>query len=131
MIILDTHIWVWHVEGDAKLPDAYRYCIEKNELTGIGVSAISLWETAKAVELGRLSLTLPVAEWLRGALDYPGIRKIDLTPEIVVESTQLPGTFHKDPSDQLIVATARILNCPLLSRDHKILDYEHVKHVQL
>jgi PIN domain nuclease of toxin-antitoxin system len=52
---------------------------------------------------------------------------IEFSPRIAVESTQLPGEFHRDPADQIIVATARIHNCPLLTLDKKILDYAHVK----
>ena len=52
---------------------------------------------------------------------------VNLTNEIIVESTQLPGTFHKDPADQLIVATSRVEKVPLLTADGKILDYKHVK----
>jgi len=61
------------------------------------------------------------------ALSYPGIRLLDLTPQIAIESTQLPGEFHRDPADQIIVATARIHDCPLLTVDDKILDYPYVK----
>jgi len=60
------------------------------------------------------------------ALVYPGIRLIELTPQISIESTKLPGEFHKDPADQIIVATARIYDIPLLTADEKILDYPHV-----
>jgi PIN domain nuclease of toxin-antitoxin system len=52
-----------------------------------------------------------------------------LTPEIAIESTQLPGEFHRDPADQIIVATARIYNCPLLTSDKKIIDYPNVKKI--
>ncbi len=55
------------------------------------------------------------------------MRLLDLTPSIVVESTQLPGTFHRDPADQLIVATARIYNCVLMTIDPKIVAYPHVQ----
>jgi PIN domain nuclease of toxin-antitoxin system len=82
---------------------------------------------AKLVEYGRLTLPSPVAAWLDQALAYPGIRLLDLTPRIMVESTQLPGTFHRDPSDQLIVATARVYHCPLVTVDAKILAYPHVQ----
>jgi PIN domain nuclease of toxin-antitoxin system len=91
-----------------------------------GVSAISCWEIAKLVEHDRLALPLPVEEWLTTALSYPGIELVPITPRIAVESTQLPGDFHNDPSDQLIVATARVLNCVLLTADHKIRRYTHV-----
>ena len=127
MILLDTHIWVWWVHGDAHLPDHYRTYMEVHETQGLGVSAISCWEVAKLVEYGRLTLPSPVAEWLDQALTYPGIRLLDLTPQIIVESTQLPGTFHRDPADQLIVATARVYHCPLVTADAKILAYPHVQ----
>jgi len=70
---------------------------------------------AKLVERGRLQLTLPVENWLAQALALPGIQMLELTPRIVVESTQLPGEFHRDPADQLIVATATVYNVPLLT----------------
>ena len=55
----------------------------------------------------------------------------DLTPAIVVESTRLPQPFHKDPADQMIVATARIHDCPLVAGDDKILNYVHVRTVSV
>ena len=127
MTVLDTHIWVWWVDGSSQLATAQRDYVEANESTGLGVSVISCWEVAKLVELNRLVLRCPVAEWIDQALAYPGIRLLFLTPRIVVESTQLPGDFHRDPADQIIVATARIRGCPLLTADARILRYPHVK----
>jgi len=127
VIVLDTHIWVWWVHGDAHLPAHYQIYVAGHETQGLGVSAISCWEVAKLVEYGRLTLPCPVAEWLDQALAYPGVRLLDLTPRIVVESTQLPGTFHRDPADQLIVATARVYHGPLVTVGTKILAYPHVQ----
>lgn len=76
-------------------------------------------------------LCYPVNEWLQNALAYPNIILLDLTLQIIVESTQLPQPFHRDPADQLIVATARIQNVPLLTLDKKIIDYPHVKILQV
>ena len=75
----------------------------------------------------RLAFKIPVLEWLRPAQSYPGVQVLPLTTEIVVDSTQLPGNFHKDPADQLIVATARVHSLPLLTMDSKILAYPHVQ----
>lgn len=61
------------------------------------------------------------------ALAYPGIRLLELTPEIAIESTQLPQPFHKDPADQIIVATARSHNIPLVTCDAKIRAYPHIQ----
>lgn len=127
MIVLDTHIWIWWVHNDAQLTHELRELIQNHEEEGLGVSVFSCWEIAKLVELKKLILHCPIAEWLDTALNYPGIQLLALTPEIIVESTHLPGEFHRDPADQLIVATARTHDCPLLTADHKILKYSHVK----
>ena len=126
MIILDTHIWIWWVHSDKQLPEQCNAYIQAQEADGLGVSAISCWEVAKLVERGRLALPLPVNDWLQQALTEPGIELIALSPRIAVESTQLPGKFHRDPADQIITATARVLGCPLVTLDLKIRDYEHV-----
>ena len=127
MIVLDTHIWVWWVHGDSSLSAPTRALLDSSEQTGIAVSAISCWEVAALVERGRLTLPCPVFDWLQQALAYPGVRLIELSPRICVESTQLPGEFHRDPADQIIVATARVLDVPLVTVDGKILEYPHVK----
>ena len=127
MIVLDTHIWVWWVHGDAALSAATRARLDSSEQTGLGVSAISCWEVCKLVERGRLTLPCPVFDWLQQALSYPGVQLIDLSPRVCAESTQLPGTFHRDPADQIIVATARVLDVPVMTVDEKILHYPHVK----
>lgn len=126
MIILDTHIWVWWVHGDTQLSGSHAQLILDNENGEIGISAISLWEAAKLVELGRLVLPIALDQWFTDALAYPGVRVVDLTPAIVIESTQLPGRFHRDPADQIIVATARVLGCDLLTADQRIRDYPYV-----
>ena len=127
MIVLDTHIWVWWVHGDTSLTDQQVAWLQQYETQGLGVCAISCWEIAKLVEYNRIVLPSPVDEWMGMALLYPGIRFLNLTPQIAIESTQLPAGFHKDPADQIIVATARIHNYPLLTVDARILDYEHVE----
>jgi PIN domain nuclease of toxin-antitoxin system len=127
MIVLDTHIWVWWIHEDPQLTQRQKAWIQEHEEQGLGVSAISCWEVAKLVEYHRLTLPCPVAEWIDQALAYPGMQLLHLTPRIAVESTQLPGSFHRDPVDQIIVATARVYDCSLLTADGKILDYPHVK----
>ncbi len=126
MIILDTHIWYWWVGDSPRLQMRQRELIEAHQADGLGVSIFSCWEIAKKNQLGKLELDRPVHEWLDCALAYPGIRLLPLTPDIVVESTSLPGQFHRDPADELIVATARVHACPLLTADAKILSYPHV-----
>jgi PIN domain nuclease of toxin-antitoxin system len=126
VIVVDTHIWVWWVHGDTRLTSRQLQVLQEHEADGLGVSIFSCWEVAKLVQYKRLVLSLPVPEWLELALSYPGVQLLPLTPRIVVESTQLPGDFHRDPADQLIVATARVFNAPLITADSKILAYPHV-----
>jgi PIN domain nuclease of toxin-antitoxin system len=127
MIVLDTHIWVWWVHGDPRLTPMHLGWLQENEASGLGVSVISCWEVCKLVEYNRLTLPCPTGEWLDQALAYPGVRLLALTPAISLKSTQLPPGFHRDPADQIIVATARLHNCPLLTVDEKILSYPHVQ----
>ena len=126
MIVVDTHIWVWWVHGDSQLSLHHTRLLEEHEGSGIGVSAISCWEIAKLAELGRLVLPCPVSAWFDQAVAYPGITLLELTPEVAVESTRLPGSFHRDPADQLIVATARVHDCALITADDRIREYPHV-----
>ena len=60
MILLDTHIWIWWVHDDARLPTDYRAELEAREAQGLGVSVISCWEIAKLVEYNRLVLPVPI-----------------------------------------------------------------------
>ncbi len=129
MIVLDTHVWVWWVHGDERLTQAQVDVIEANETDVVGISCISCWEAAKLVEYKRLVLPCPLAEWFEKALSYPGIRLLELSSEIAVESTKLPGEFHRDPADQIIVATARVHGCPLVTSDRRLIEYPHVQTI--
>jgi len=126
VILLDTHIWVWWVHNSPQLTIQHRNLILNNEETGLAVSVISCWEVAKLVEYGKLELPCSVDDWFSQALVYPGIHLAGMTPQIALESTRLPGNFHRDPADQIIVATARINQIPLLTADSRIIDYPHV-----
>ena len=126
MIVLDTHIWVWWVQNDVRLTQKHQNWLQQYESQGLGVSIISCWEVAKLVENSRLTLPVTVEEWITTALAYPGVQLINLTIPIIIESTTLTG-FHRDPADQIIVATARINGCPLLTADTKILAYPDVQ----
>jgi PIN domain nuclease of toxin-antitoxin system len=128
MIVLDTHIWVWWVQGDPQLKADRHQVIQANESSGLGVSAISVWEVAKLVAGKRIDFGRSAAEWIGTALGYPGVVLVPLTPDIAVESCNLPGPIHKDPADQIVIATARVLDVPLMTADGRIVAYPHVEH---
>ena len=128
MIILDTHIWFRYInDGLQTLTDEAKKTIKNTDI--LGVSIISCWEIAMLVSKGRLKFSIDIQDWITQALKYKGIKLINLTPEIAVLSTRLPGDFHKDPADQIIVATSRILEMPLLSSDRRILSFKDVDAV--
>jgi PIN domain nuclease of toxin-antitoxin system len=127
VILLDTHVWVWWVHDDPRLPAEVRLALDLGTSGGLAVSAISCWEVAKLVEFGRLDLDLDVPGWLELALGPSGVRLVGLDPRISAEACALPGTFHRDPADQLIVATSRLLDFPLATCDEKIRHYPYVR----
>ena len=93
------------------------------------VSAITPWKIALLAEKGRLHLGREVGSWIKTALALPGIRLAPVEPEIAVDSVRLPSSFHPDPADRLIVATARHWGVPLLTADDAVLDYGARGHV--
>ena len=131
MIVIDTHILLWWVSGSGELSTAATKAI-KNTLRKGGevlISSISAWEIAMLVEKGRLVLSMDVESWLDEVSQIDGVRFLPVDNEIGVKSTALPGEFHKDPADRMIVATARKSALPLVTADEKILQYEHVKTI--
>ncbi len=129
MIILDTHIWVWWITDSTRLTSAQRRAISDNETDRIGICSFSCWGIAKLVQADKLTFSVELSRWFDTSLNYPGVVLLDMTPEIAIESNRLPDDFHRDPADQIIVATARIHRCPLVSSDEKIRRYPHVSTV--
>ena len=126
-ILLDTHVWIWASLDDrtSLSPKAIRVIKEAKRKW---VSAISGWELAKLVERKRIGFSIPVLNWITRSFNEMDISIADLSPEIAVESTQLKG-FHKDPADQIIVATSRVLGVPLLTSDRRVLDFPDVETI--
>jgi len=127
LILLDTHVWVWLCHGDSRLPSELQYVRETHADGELMVSAISCWEVAKLVERGRLELPLALPVWMDMALGGSGVTLVPLSASIAVASTTLPGEFHRDPADQIIVATSRVLDIPLATCDQRIRAYPHVR----
>lgn len=125
--LLDTNIWVWMVESHKNIPRKIKTVLLEPDNYPFHISAISVWEVAKKVSLGKLALSIPIRDWLVQATRKPFIDIVPLTVDIALESTILPGKFHKDPADQIIVASARQCNMTLLTTDKLIMSYQHVK----
>lgn len=130
MIVLDTHIWLWWLHDPARLSATAVNLIQQEQGSGtLIVSAISVWEVAVKVQSGKLIIPLDIHRWYELARSYPATAIEPLSPVDAISSVQLPGNFHKDPADRIIIALARRLAVPLLTCDRKILDYEHVTTV--
>lgn len=130
MIVLDTHALLWWVNGDALLSQAALDTITQEleaENGEVLISAITAWEIALLVEKGRLSLSMHIDDWLDTVSDIDGVSFVPLDVATLVESTRLPGEFHKDPADRMIVSLARHLNVLLVTADNKISSYRHVR----
>jgi PIN domain nuclease of toxin-antitoxin system len=131
MILLDTHIWLWWLHEPARLSQTAIDCIESEELqNGLLISAISVWEIAVKSGTGKLPLPLPIDDWFTQAVMHPGTVIEPLNPLDAIASTQLPGEFHKDPADRILIAIARRYNISLVTCDEKILNYHHVQTIQ-
>jgi PIN domain nuclease of toxin-antitoxin system len=130
MIVLNTHVLVWTLQDDSKLGPGARTLIDEQIHDAVLIPAISVWEIALLVKRGRLGLNSDMTRWIGQALDLPGVFLAPLEPSISIDSVMLPGEFHNDPADRLIVATARYHEAPLLTVDRAILDYANAGHVQ-
>lgn len=117
MIVLDTHIWLWWINGDqVRLQSAWTERIESAE--PVGVSAISCFEVAWLAHHGRIGLPCAEEEWFEKALDGSGIRLLPITARIARLAVQL-AEHHRDPQDRLIIATALTHDATLISMDDK------------
>jgi len=123
-VVLDTHAWIWLMNGDATLrPEAIAAAREAARVGHLHVSAISAWEIAMLAARGQIVLTQDPLDWVRASVARAGVAVEPLTPELLVASTRLPGDLHGDPTDRFIVATARSLGAVLVTRDRQLVAY--------
>ena len=123
-ILLDTHTWIWLFNGSTELS---KDVVQQIDFAGnqgkVFISAISVWELSMLVAKDRVTLSKPIHQWVKDSFNQPGVNLSSMLPEIAIESSFLPGEFHGDPADRIIVSTARINSLILLTRDKKILSY--------
>jgi PIN domain nuclease of toxin-antitoxin system len=123
-LLLDTHIWLWEILATGELSLATRLTINDAAADGrLRLSAMSIWEIALLASRNRVDLPKPTRSWIDEALARSRTTIEPLSPAIAVESCELPGGFRSDPADHIIVATARVTNATLMTRDRRILEY--------
>ena len=128
MTLLDTHIWVWWALGDSALGKRTEW-LDSQPTDSLGISVFSIWEVAKLVQKGRLKLPFDATTWVDRALAETAVEVVPISKCVALDSNNLPEGFHQDPADQIIVSTARVLNCELLTVDGRILLYPPVKTI--
>src|ERR1700742_3198945 len=123
-LLLDTHVWIRYINGAPALKPSAVASIDRARQGGEAyVSVISIWEIALLVKKGRLDLPFGVERWVERALELPGIQLLPFNPQIAIASVELPDTLNKDPSDRILVATARIEGLTLMTRDKAIIRF--------
>ncbi len=132
-ILLDTHIWIWLMEGsEREIGSTCRKNLERASTeSALIVSVMSIWEVAMLDVKARIQLSLDCRAWVDKALTAPGIRLQGLTSSIAIESTRLPSVLHGDPVDRILIATARRTGASLATRDERILKYASGGHLQV
>jgi PIN domain nuclease of toxin-antitoxin system len=126
MLVLDTHVLIWAHKGirvSKKTQKRISAAATDHELY---VSAITPWEIALGARRGRIRVAGDVLEWIQDALDSLAVSVASLEPAIAVDAVNLPAWDHADPSDRIIVATARRLGALLVTADTSILEYASV-----
>jgi PIN domain nuclease of toxin-antitoxin system len=121
--LVDTHVLVWWLFDDRRLPRQHARILTRAEKssTTVGVAGMTLWEIAKLVERGRLELTIGLDECLEQIESSSLFSIVPLDARIAAESTRLGENFPSDPVDQIIAATARCHGLTLLTADERIL----------
>ena len=128
--LLDTHILIWWLNDASRLSRKQREVVDSASADSpLLVSDISLWEVATLCDLGRIRLAVPLREWLDKAVAPPLVRRQGISPAIAAELAALPDSFHRDPADRILVATARVLGATLLTHDRRIIEANLVETV--
>lgn len=120
--LLDTHILLYWLGGDRRLSERHKEVLQQaNPDNPLWVSDITLWEIATLYNLKRISLHLPLRDWLEAATAPPLMQRVGISPAIAAAVAALPSSFHRDPADRIIVASAQVLGATLLTRDRRII----------
>lgn len=128
MILLDTHVLIWWLSKIEPLPKSVLQKIETHQKKNqILLSAMSFWEISMLVKKERLALNDDLHLWINKVASLPFLTVIPADHTILVQSVFLPGNFHADPADRMIVATAQIQSSLLITKDKKIRNYSYVK----
>jgi PIN domain nuclease of toxin-antitoxin system len=125
-LLLDTHVWVWTQEQPERLGPRTKRLVTGGDHEN-SVCPISTLEIARLAAASDIRLSMPLAEWIAQSMAELAAQTVSMTHEVAIEAYALPGTFHRDPADRLLVAAARRNGLTLVTADDRILAYPHVR----
>ncbi|OGG14990.1 twitching motility protein PilT [Candidatus Gottesmanbacteria bacterium RIFCSPHIGHO2_01_FULL_39_10] len=130
MILLDTQALIWLTGDKKKLSlKALRYIEKSISKKEIFVSSFSIWEISLLVKKGRLRLSTDIESWIQQIEDLNIFKFIPVNNEIAIKSVFLPGSFHQDPADRIIIATALVYGASIVTSDRRILKYPQAQTI--
>lgn len=129
--LLDTCAMIWMAQDEVLSPAATEAIDDAfADGEGISISSITAWELGLLERRGRLPAAVPPLALFERFAALPAVRLEGLDPTILIDSSFLPGEFHNDPADRIIIATARALALTIVTRDKAILDYAKQGYVR-
>lgn len=128
-LLLDTNIILRIADGEGLGAQA-KTTIDAATAAGEAlISPISAWEIATLIRKRRINLRMDPWVWFEAILSLPGVKLADMPPRVLISSALLPSDAPADPADRIIIATARMYNLVVLTRDLHILAYAESGHL--
>jgi PIN domain nuclease of toxin-antitoxin system len=128
IVLLDTHVWIWAFEGSERLGASARGILENQE-NERWISPVSTLEIARLIEGGDFVINCSFSSWFEQSIVDLSLKTQEVSHQIAMKAYQLPGSFHRDPADRQIVATAICHGMELMTADERILQYPAVKTI--
>jgi PIN domain nuclease of toxin-antitoxin system len=119
-------VWVWSQEHPEKLGRRTAQLLVAAEHVN-GVCPISTLELARLAAVGEVSLSIPLRQWVEQSLADLQAETVPITHDVALEAYALPGRFHRDPADRVLVAAARHYGLTVVTADDRILAYRDVR----
>lgn len=130
-LLLDTCAAIW-ISHEQRIADKASDALERARTAGdvTYISPITAWEIGLLVSRGRMSSPMSPQRWFERLMQAPGLHLAELSPDILIAASFLPGTPPRDPADRILAATAREFGYVLVTRDRPLLEYAEDGHIQ-
>jgi PIN domain nuclease of toxin-antitoxin system len=123
-LLLDTCALIWITNNADLSSTAVQYIDDAYDRgEALYASPITAWEIGMQAAKGRFKSILTPQRWLERVLTRPNMKLAELTPQVLLESSFLPGSPPRDPADRIIIATAREFGLTVITRDRALLGY--------